>query len=94
MHSEEIKRLAKYQRESGKTLKEISTNLHISVSTVQCLISYKRKIYKKKLGRKCAVTTRLSNRIKCFVAKSNSDHCKVTARKVISECSVPLKKDL
>ena len=78
MYREEIKRLAKYQRESGKTLKEISTNLHISVPTVQCL-SYKRKIQKKKLGRKCAVTKRLSNRIKCFVAKRNSDHCKVTA---------------
>ena len=92
MYSDELKRLAKYQRDSGKTLKEISNNLNLSVSTVQCLICYKPRNHKKKMGRRCKVTSKMSSRIKRFVAKSNADYCKVTARKTISECSVPLKK--
>ena len=40
MYSEEIKKLVIYQRENGKTLREISVNLNLAISTVQCLINY------------------------------------------------------
>ena len=38
-----MKRLVKYERESGKTLKGISANLNLSISAVQNLLRYKYK---------------------------------------------------
>jgi len=90
MYTKEIKNLAISQRASGKTLKEISENLNVSLSTVQCLINYKMAARKKKRGPKCKVTKKLATNIKRFVARSNSTTSKVTAKKIIAECSVPL----
>ena len=92
MYTEEMKRLVKYERESGKTLKGISANLNLSISAVQNLLRYKYKIQCQKRGPKCNITKRLSTQIKRFVAKSNESCTKVTARKIIDACSVPLNK--
>ena len=80
------------QWNSGKTLKEISQNLDLTVSSVQCLINYQIKAHKKKRGPKCKITNKLSTRIKRFIDKSNSENRKVTAAKIIAECSVPLQE--
>ena len=81
MYSDEIRNLAILQWNSGKTLKEISQNLDLTVSSVQCLINYQIKAHKKKRGPKCKITNKLSIRIKQFIAKSNSENRKVTAAK-------------
>jgi len=92
MYSEELRKLAIFQRLKGETLKKISNNLNISISTVQTLINYKPKIQKQKRGPKCKITKAFATRIKRFVAKSNSCNSKVNANKIIAECLVPLKK--
>lgn len=92
MYSDDIRRIAISQRSNGKTLKEISEILDLSISTVQCLINYKIKLGKKKRGPKCKITNPLATRIKRYIAKSNSEGCKVTADKVIAECAIPLKQ--
>ena len=92
MYSEEIKKLAIYQREKWKTLREISVNLNLTISTVHCLINYTPTSKIKKRGCKCKITNKLSTRIKPFVSKNNSGTTKVTAAKIIENCSVPLKR--
>ena len=47
MYSEEIRNLGISQRESEKTLKQISEILSISISAVQCLRAYKLPSNKK-----------------------------------------------
>ena len=76
MYSEEIRNLAISQIESGKTLKQISENLSISISAVQCLITYKLQS-NKKTGPKSRITKKLSTIIKQFVARNNADCYKV-----------------
>ena len=92
MYSEELRKLAIFQRCNGETLRKISQNLNVSMSTVQTLLTYKPKVQKQKRGPKCKISNALATRIKRFIAKSNSDNSKVNARKIIAECIVPLKK--
>ena len=53
MYSEEISNLAMHHRENGKTLREISETLNLTVSTIQNLINYTRTLRIKKRGPKC-----------------------------------------
>jgi len=92
MYSDLIKNLAISLRASGNTFKEIGHILKLSTSTIQCLINYKLKLKKQKTGPKSRITNKLSTRIKRFVAKSNTASSKVTAKKIIEECNVPLKR--
>ena len=79
MYNEEIRNLAMYHRENGKTLREISEILNLTVSTIQNLISYTRTLRIKKRGPKCRITKGLSTRIKRYVARNNAAKTKVTA---------------
>jgi len=50
MYSEELRELAIFQRCNAETLKKISQNLNVSMSTVQILLTYKPKVQKQKSG--------------------------------------------
>ena len=92
MYSEEIKKLEIYQRENGKTLREVIVNLNLTISTVHCLVNYAPTSKIRKRGRKCKITNKLSTRIKRFMSKNNIGRTKVTAAKIIENCSVPLRR--
>ena len=92
MYNDEIIKLAILQWNTGKTLQEINENLDLTIFSVQCLINYKIKSHKKKMGPKCKVTNKLLTRIKRFIDKSNTDSHKVMPRKIITYYSIPLKE--
>lgn len=92
MWSKDIKDTVNKLRCGGKTMQEISDIMELSVSSVQNLLEYKLQKCKQKTGPKSKISKRLSTCIKRFVASSNKIGRKVTARTIMEECDVPLKK--
>ena len=74
MYPDNIRSIVKYQRSIGKSYLEISANLNISKSAVQCILNYKKVVHKKKSGPKFKINKCQSLQIRRYiVAKTNLD---------------------
>ena len=92
MYDINLRQLVLLNRNQGKTLDEISKIFNLTMSTIQCLLSYKVKIHKAKRGKKSMINKAMALQIKRYVSSSNKSGTKVTASKIIDECNVPIKK--
>lgn len=92
MHSDKIRELVKLHRRKGKKLAEIGHDFHLSKSSIQSLLHYKKKSHKLKSGPKCKIDKRESTKITRFVASNNLKGIKVNCRKVIEEVNVPVSR--
>lgn len=92
MHPDYLRELVLNKRKSGFTLRQISDDLNISMSTAKTLYSYKKKIQKKKTGPKCKVDKRLSLQLKRYITKQNDNGSKVSCRKIVTENNISISR--
>lgn len=85
MYSEYLRNAVIEKRKMGKKLREISEEFHIEISTVQCLLNYKKRIHKKKTGPKLKINKKLSLQLKRYVAQQNNEGLKVNSSKIIRD---------
>jgi len=88
MYTDEIRRIAKYQRNLGKSYGEIALSLNISRYAVRNLINYKKKLSKRKSGPKNVISKWEALKVKKFIASENLDGKKVWCNKIINDLNL------
>ena len=88
MYSDILRTEVIEKRKLGKSLRDISEEYEISISTVQCLLSYNKKCHKKKTGPKFKINKRLSLELKRYVAKQKNEGGKITCRKIMADTKI------
>ena len=76
------------KRKDGCTYESIATNLNITKSTVQLILTRKLSTNKKKTGPKNKIQKKDRLAIKRYIARSNSESKKVTSPSIIANCNL------
>lgn len=89
MHGEEIVNLVKSKRTEGRTLKKISDDLLLSISTVQYILKRKDKTSHRKTGPKRKIEKKHELSIKRYINQKLIEGEKVTSTKITYDLDLP-----
>lgn len=90
MHSDNLRAMVNEKRNLGKTYRQIAEELCLTISSIQSLIKYEKKVHKKKSGPKCKISKPISLKLKRFIANENNTGHKVTCNKIIAQNNLPV----
>ena len=83
MYSEAIRTIVYNMNQDNKKCSEIARSVGLSMRSVYRILTYKKKIHKKKCGSKPKIDLRLATRIKKYIRNENNNGSKVNCPKII-----------
>ena len=78
--------------QDNKKCSEIARKVGLSMRSSYSILTYKKRIHKKKCGPKPKIDLRLATQIKKYIQNENNNSLKVNFPKIIKNMNIPLER--